>query len=120
MKVWHYSKLTKSAAQELRKNMTPEEKLLWYKFLKSYPQQFRRQKQFGRFIVDFYCSAANLVVELDGDHHFSEQGMAYDEERSLYLNGLGLYVLRFTNADVRDHFEAVCEKIHLHVQAAMQ
>ena len=64
--VIHYSRNTKRAAQELRRNMTAQEKRLWYGYLREYPVQFRRQKQIDRFIVDFYCAAARLVIEVDG------------------------------------------------------
>jgi len=98
-------------ARELRKDMTPQEKELWYKFLRRYPVQFRRQVTFGRFIVDFYCAKAKLVIELDGGQHFVGNGPAYDAERTAYLEGLGLRVLRFANNEVDREFRAVCEAI---------
>ena len=109
----------KMRAQELRKNMTPQERRLWYDFLVRYPIQFRRQKQFGAFIADFYCSKAALIVELDGAQHYTGQGRAYDEERSWYLQSLGLFVLRFSNSEVDDHFDRVCQSIHDHVTERM-
>lgn len=105
----------RSRAQELRRNATKEENHLWYDFLRHYPVQFRRQKIFGSFIVDFYCAKANLVVELDGSQHYEEDGMAYDRERTAYLNGLGLEVIRFSNRDVNERFQAVCQMIDLEV-----
>lgn len=105
----------RSRAQELRRNATKEENHLWYDFLRRYPIQFRRQKVFGRFIVDFYCAKANLVVEIDGSQHYEEDGMAYDRERTAYLNGLGLEVIRFSNRDVNERFQAVCQMIDLEV-----
>lgn len=89
----HYSRNTKQAAQELRKNMTPQEKHLWYDYLRTYPQQFRRQKQIDRFIVDFYCASARLVVEIDGSQHFSPEGIAYDAERTNTLARYGVRVI---------------------------
>ena len=104
-------------ARELRKNATPQEKHLWYDFLCSYPVRFQRQKTIDRFIVDFYCHAAKLVVEIDGSQHYSDDGMAYDEERTRILSQkYDLTVIRFSNLDVDKHFRAVCETIHYAVQ----
>ena len=108
---YYYNQKYKRNAQNLRKNMTPQEGLLWHSFLKANPVQFRRQKQFGNYIVDFYCARAKLVVELDGDQHFSEEGLAYDTERTEYLEGLGLRVVRFSNWQIKTDFRGVCEKI---------
>lgn len=107
----HYSRNTKQAAQELRKNMTPQEKHLWYDYLRTYPQQFRRQKQIDRFIVDFYCASARLVVEIDGSQHFSPEGISYDAERTSILAQYGLRVIRFTNAQIDEQFQSVCCEI---------
>ena len=116
MKIITYNEQNKKNAQNLRRNMTPQERHLWYDFLKTHPVQFRRQKQFGDYIVDFYCSAAKLVVELDGGQHFSDEGLKYDENRSKYLELLGLAVLRYSNADIDRRFKAVCEQIDLTVK----
>ena len=118
-KVVFYSPKLKPSAQQLRRSMTPQEKQLWFDYLKGYPVQFRRQKQFGRFIVDFYCARAKLVIEIDGMQHSSEQGFAYDSERSNYLRSLGLSVIRFTNRDIDRHFESVCSEIHNEVQTKL-
>lgn len=117
--VYYYSEKNKPLAQELRRNMTPQERHLWYDFLSGYPVRFRRQKQFGRFIVDFYCSAAKLILEVDGSQHYTPDGMEYDEERTAYLEGLGFQVLRFSNADVDRRFRAVCEYIDQNVKTRM-
>ena len=103
-----YSRNTKLAAQTMRSNMTEAESKLWYGFLRKFSLPFRRQKQFGRFIVDFYCSKAKLVVEVDGNQHYTDQGKAYDQERTWYLNSLGLDVIRFSNDEVMNHFQSVC------------
>ena len=66
-------------AKELRRDMTPQERHLWYDFLKDYPVRFQRQKAIDSFIIDFYCASAKLMIELDGSQHFSAQGLAYDE-----------------------------------------
>lgn len=107
-------------ARELRKNATRQEKHLWYDFLRTYPVRFQRQKNIGAFIVDFYCASARLAVELDGSQHYTEQGEAYDRERTAVLAQYGLTVLRFSNRDVDKHFAGVCEQIHSVVQQNLQ
>ena len=104
-------------AQTLRKNQTKEEAKLWYQFLRKYPLQFRRQCPFGNYIVDFYCAKAKLVVELDGSQHYEPKEIAYDSERTRYLQDLGLKVLRYGNNDVSQHFRAVCESIDMEVKS---
>ena len=98
-------------SQKLRKNMTKEERHLWYDFLKSYPEQFKRQFPFGPYIVDFYCHQAKLVIELDGSQHCEPEEIAYDNARTAYLEEQGLYVLRISNRDVFVQFCPVCELI---------
>ena len=98
-------------ARVLRKNMTKEERHLWYDFLRDYPVKFYRQKVIGRYIVDFYCSKANLVVELDGSQHFEEKGVEYDKQRTQYLENYGLKVIRIANNEVTSNFRGVCEYI---------
>lgn len=114
--MFYYSSSNKRFAQQLRKEQTEEEKKLWYSFLRTYNPQFRRQKQFGHFIVDFYCSAAKLVVELDGGQHYEDAEIEYDRKRTDYLNGLGLTVLRFTNTEVNTHFSEICSCIDNYVK----
>ena len=101
----------KENSQLLRKNMTKEERHLWYDFLKSFPLQFKRQKPIGPYIVDFYCPKARLVVELDGSQHYEANGISSDIERDEYLRSQGLRVLRYSNADVNQRFNSVCEDI---------
>ena len=98
-------------AKELRKNMTVQERRLWYDFLRNLPIRFQRQKTIDHFIVDFYCHQAKLVIEIDGSQHNSESGLAYDAERTAVLEGLGLTVIRFPNHDVDHNFETVCKTI---------
>jgi len=107
----YYNSMMKDKAQELRREMTDQEKRLWYDYLRYHIVQFRRQKQFGRYIVDFYCSSAKLVIELDGSQHFTEEGIIHDRNRTAYLESLGLCVLRFTNREVEEQFDAVCAEI---------
>lgn len=98
-------------AQKLRTNMTKEERHLWYDFLKSYPARFQRQKILGRYIADFYCAQAKLIIELDGSQHYSEEGLVSDAERSTYLKAYGISVIRIPNTDVMQNFAGVCEYI---------
>ena len=106
----HNDKLT-PLAQNLRKNMTKEERRLWYEYLRIYPVQFRRQVAFGNFIMDFYCAKAKLAVELDGSQHYDEAGMARDAERTAFLEANGIKVIRFSNADVLQNLQGACEEI---------
>ena len=101
----------KTLSQELRKNQTKEEHLLWHNFLKKYPLRCRRQYVIGNYIVDFYCHGAHLVVELDGSQHYDPLEAEYDRVRTAYLKSLGIDVLRFSNLDVTRRFAAVCEMI---------
>jgi len=103
--------LLRPRARELRNNATKQENHLWYDFLRERPEHRYRQKIIGEFIVDFYCPKAKLVIELDGMQHYTPQGLAYDEERSAYLEGLGLRVVRFQNREVDKAFYLVRKKI---------
>lgn len=91
--------------------MTKEERRLWYDYLSGYPLRFRRQVTMGNYIVDFYCASVKLAIELDGSQHYEEQGIAYDKERTAYLEGLGIAVLRFSNLDIKTNLRGVCEQI---------
>ena len=95
-------------AKELRKNMTKEERHIWYDFLRDYPIKFTRQKVLGKYIADFYCAKARLVIELDGSQHYEDAGMLNDEKRTEYLKQYEITVLRISNLDVMKNFEAVC------------
>ena len=110
----------RDTARMLRKNMTRHEKHLWYDYLKQYPVRWYKQRIIESFIVDFYCSNAKLVVELDGSQHYTEQGLEYDRERSLYLEAYGLMVLRFSNDDIDKNFEGVCMEIDRVVKERMK
>ena len=98
-------------SQNLRKQMTKEERHLWYDFLKTYPVQFKRQYSVGAYIVDFYCYQAKLIIELDGSQHCEPDGLTYDKRRTDFLNKQGLFVLRISNLDVMRDFSGVCELI---------
>ncbi len=103
----HNSKIV-PFAKELRKNMTKEERHLWYDFLKTYPVRFLRQKVLGRYIADFYCAKANVVIELDGSQHYEDEGLVNDKKRTEYLEQYGIKVIRISNLDVLKNFEGVC------------
>jgi very-short-patch-repair endonuclease len=98
-------------AKQLRKNMTPAETKLWYNYLKTFKFRVLRQRPIDNFIVDFYCAELRLVIEVDGNTHFTDDGKAYDLERTQILESYGLKVIRFTNDEVLNSFEGVCVKI---------
>ncbi|MBR5344907.1 MAG: endonuclease domain-containing protein [Clostridia bacterium] len=107
-------------ARELRREMTPYERKLWYLFLRKYPVKVYKQRIIGSFIVDFYCASAKLVIELDGSQHFSDQGIAYDSQRSVCLERNGLKVLRFSNREIDEEFAAVCRAIDMAIQEGIK
>ena len=98
-------------ARHLRKEMTKEEKHLWYDFLRSYPVRFSRQKVLGKYIVDFYCASAKIIVELDGSQHYEDKNIKKDEERTAFLEDYGLTVVRIPNNEINENFLGVCEYI---------
>ena len=100
-----------NVARILRRNMTRQEKHLWYDFLRYYPVKMYKQRIIDNFIADFYCHSARLVIELDGSQHYTIQGEEYDEARTEILEKYGIHVLRFSNKDVDDNFEGVCRMI---------
>ena len=112
-------RLTRNA-QRLRRNMTKEERHLWYDFLKPLSVTFHRQKVIGHYIVDFYCADAQLAIELDGGQHYDPRGVAADAERDAALRRLGINVLRYANSDIWQNFSGVCEDIRQQLRAAKQ
>ena len=103
-------------AKELRREMTPHERKLWHLFLRHYPVKCYKQQIIQNYIVDFYCHAAKLVIEIDGSQHYDEKGAANDRSRDMTLAGYGLRVMRFSNSDIDTQFHAVCEQIDLTIQ----
>ena len=91
--------------------MTKEERHLWYDFLKELPVTFNRQKVINNYIVDFYCASAKIVIELDGSQHYFDEGIRKDVIRDGNLSSLGLTVLRYSNDDINNSFESVCQDI---------
>ena len=98
-------------AKALRRNMTKEERHLWYDFLRTHPARFSRQKVLGRYIADFYSAKAKLVIELDGSQHFEEENAEKDVERTRFLERYGLKVIRIPNVEIHRDFVSVCEYI---------
>ena len=103
-------------AKELRKNMTPQEKHLWYDYLGKYPIKIYRQRIIDNFIVDFYCAKAKLVIELDGSQHYTPDGKHYDSLRTDVIEKYKLKVIRFSNNDVDKKFNGVCSVIDRTIQ----
>ncbi len=103
-----HNKSNVSFARELRKNMTKEERHLWYDFLRRYPVKFLRQKPLGNYIADFYCAEAKLVIELDGSQHYTDVNAEKDTIRTTALEQFGLRVIRIPNNFVNQQFEGVC------------
>ena len=106
-----YNPKLKDRSRELRKNMTRHEKHLWYDFLKDYPIKWNRQRSIDRFIVDFFCFKAKLIVELDGSQHYTEDGIEYDTLRTDILEKYDLEVIRFSNIEIDRYFNDVCRAI---------
>ena len=111
----HNPSLTENA-KNLRKNMTKEERHLWYDYLRNYPVRFLRQKVIDNYIVDFYCHEARMVIELDGSQHFEKQGLKYDGIRTEHLQERDLVVMCIPNNEITRNFRGVCEYIDMVVQ----
>ena len=110
----HNPALTENA-RALRKNMTREERHLWYDFLKTLPVTVHRQKVIGSHIVDFYIASEKIVIELDGSQHYEDDGIKKDAKRDAYLQSQGLTILRYSNADINLRFQDVCQDIWRHL-----
>ena len=106
-------------AKHLRKEMTREERHLWYDFLRSYPVRFSRQKVLGKYIADFYSAEAHLIIELDGSQHYEVEEQEKDVERTAFLHEYGLTVIRIPNNEVNRNFCGVCEYIDAAVKQSL-
>ena len=106
-------------AKRLRKEMTKEERHLWYDYLRSHPVRFSRQKVLGKYIVDFYSAEAKLVIELDGSQHYEDKIAEKDADRTAFLEGYGLTVIRLPNNEVTNNFRGVCEYIDAAVNQSL-
>ena len=116
----NYNNKLISRAKELRKEMTPQERHLWYDFLRYYPIKIYKQKVIDNFIVDFYCHQSKLIIEVDGSQHYTEEGLGYDEERTNILNTYNIEVIRFSNYEVDNNFEEVCKMIDDTIKSKMK
>ena len=107
-------KLT-SVSKVLRKNMTKEEKHLWYDFLKTLPVNVNRQKVFDGYVVDFFIASAKIVIELDGEQHYSDDGLRKDAQRDEFFKKNGIKVLRYSNLQINKEFKNVCDDIYFNI-----
>jgi very-short-patch-repair endonuclease len=109
----HNQESFKPLRRSLRSHMTLAEIALWMQLKSSQlaGRKFRRQHSIGEYVVDFYCPAERLIVELDGAPHDSEQGFLKDKERDAWLAGLGFIILRIENQDVMNNMEGVLQLI---------
>ena len=114
--IMYYNHKNVSYARNLRKEMTPWERKLWYCFLKTYPVRFQRQKVIDQFIVDFYCAKAGLILELDGGGHYDPESQQKDAMRTQKLEERGFKVIRFCNRDIDKNFYGVCTVIDTEVK----
>ena len=114
----HNPKLTGNA-RALRRNMTKEERHMWYDFLRDYPVRFLRQKVIDRYIADFYCAQAKLVIELDGAQHYEDRNAEKDTDRTVFLAGYGLTVIRIPNNEISNNFRGVCDYIDIAVKQSL-
>ena len=107
------SLMNRDHARELRNNSTRAERWLWQSLsrMKAEGLRFRRQQPIGPYIADFFCPSRKLVIELDGSQHYLPETVAYDEERTLWLEEHGYTVLRFANADVIKQRHIVIDRI---------
>ena len=106
--MYHYKEKLTTNAQTLRKNMTKEEKHLWYDFLKKLPVTVHRQKTIESYIVDFYIATHKIVIELDGHQHGEPENREADERRDRALGEHGIIVKRYRNKDIKRNFRGVC------------
>ena len=109
-----------SRARELRRDMTKDERRLWFDYLRTYPVRFSRQKVLGRYIADFYCAQAGLVLELDGSQHYEPEEQEKDAQRTAYLEKYSIHVVRIPNNEVTGNFRGVCEYIDSLVKQRME
>ena len=116
--MYPYNKSLTEYAQELRKNMTPEEKHLWYDFLKLLPITVKRQYVVGNYILDFFIPSANIAIELDGSQHYEPEARETDRVRDAELEKVGIMVIRYLNAEVNKNFDGVITDIMKHLSSS--
>ncbi len=118
--MYEFNKNLKENSKQLRLNMTPEEKHLWYDFLKKLPVTVKRQKNIGNYIIDFYIAKGKIAIEIDGSQHFLPEGKKSDAERDKFLKNYGITVLRYKNRDVNENFAAVAGDILKHLNMTFE
>jgi len=106
-------------AKQLRKEMTKEERHLWYDFLRTHSIRFSRQKVLGKYIADFYSAKAKLIIELDGSQHYEDDYMEKDAQRTAFLEGYGLKIIRIPNNKINRNFRGVCEYIDQEIRQSL-
>lgn len=114
-----FKKELKPLARNLRSSMTDAEQLIWSRIRKKQicDVQFYRQKNIGNYIVDFYCPKGKLILEIDGSHHYEEEGIKKDRVRDNYFDGLNLTVMRFSDIDVFKNINGILERIQEHLKS---
>ena len=112
----HYSPHLWQFAKSMRKNMTREERHLWFDFLRRYPLRIRRQVILGNHIVDFCCGKAQLIIEIDGSQHYTPEEKEKDRKRTNDLEDLGYKVIRISNREVMTNFDGTTQYIHQEIQ----
>jgi very-short-patch-repair endonuclease len=113
-----YNKDLIDRAKTNRREMTPAERRMWYDILKNLPYRFLRQRVIGNYIPDFYCASRHLIIEVDGDSHFTSEAQAYDAERTAFFDSLGIRVVRFTNDDVLGNPNGVFEQLKVLLESS--
>jgi len=114
-----YNATLSKRARKLRINATKQENRLWYEYLRDFRPRFTRQRIVGSYILDFYCGAFKLAVELDGGQHYESESVEYDKIRTKFLESLRIKVIRFSNIDIDKSFEGVCNSIADDVHALL-
>ena len=104
-----YNPKLNERARQLRKNLTPAEKKIWYGYFRTFDHRVLKQRPIDNYIVDFYCSEYRLVVEIDGESHFAPDGKEYDDVRDRTLEQYGLKIIRFRNEDILENFQDVVD-----------
>jgi very-short-patch-repair endonuclease len=110
-----YNKNLVERARKMRKNMTVAEQKIWYQYLRNFQYKVLRQRPIDNYIVDFYCPQLKLVIEVDGDSHFRKETQEYDQKRTDILESYGLKVIRFTNEEIINNLEGVCQTIEVEI-----
>jgi very-short-patch-repair endonuclease len=114
--------IRRAAAKRLRTNMTPHERAFWAA-LKELPvdgTHFRRQAPIGPYVVDFFCPAKRLIIELDGGHHNDDQTAKRDSQRQIWLEQEGYRVIRFWNSEVTDDLPTVLERVYVELYGSRE